>query len=152
MTTADHQQIAPRPTTGPQSSEDWGWLEEWQIQDQLPATFTEHKLTAAYQRIQQSLAPADEKAMAVALDQLFRFARTFGIPSQDATNATAFYRDALKEYPPDLLTKAVRSVCANWKWGNRMPLPADLKEAVSKEWLRRQLLAMRLRQAMRKVG
>ncbi|MBC8158173.1 MAG: hypothetical protein H8E94_02455 [Alphaproteobacteria bacterium] len=96
-------------------------------------------------------APCDAQAFAVAIDKLFKFGRTFGLKNQATEDATKFYREALKDLPADLVVKAVDGAIKSWKWGNRLPLPADLMDEVKDEWARRRLAKTRLKVAMGRV-
>ncbi len=94
------------------------------------------------------LQPVEAAAFAVLIDRLFAFARTFGLANPDTTAATGFYRQALKDIPADLVAKAVERVCRGWKWGHKIPLPADLYGAVSDELTRRKKELAQLEQAL----
>ncbi len=82
---------------------------------------------------QASLVPADAKAFGVIIDRLFQFVRTFGIGNPDVVTATRFYRQGLADLPADLLSEAVDAIVRDWRWGAKLPLPADLRNAVADE-------------------
>lgn len=72
----------------------------------------------------------------MALDKLFAFARAFNVPA-DAVVLTPLYRDGMVDLPADLLLEAVTRVTRSWKWGNRLPMPGDLRAAVEPEMFER---------------
>jgi hypothetical protein len=84
------------------------------------------------------------EAFAVLVARIFDFARTFGLANPDAGMATKFYRDALADMPQDLLSRAVSDICREWKWGNKIPLPADLRNQVERELTQRKVDLSRL--------
>lgn len=92
---------------------------------------------------------ASTKECAVAFDQLFAFGRTFGLGGGDTESAVEFYQKALADLPAWALEKAIDSLCSNWRWSNKMPLPADLREHVPEAW--RQSMA-RLKRVQRAVS
>lgn len=139
------------PTTAPQSCADLAWMRTWENNDPIPEE-PEDKLAEVYSRLMYRLEPADEKAMAVALAKLQEFGRTFGIPADNVAGAVPYYRDALKHLPADFLMEAIAETCRTWKWGHKMPLPADVVANAPKEWLRRKLLMFAIRQKLRKMG
>lgn len=80
------------------------------------------------------LRPASSKEFMVAIDDLFKFARAFRLGNVDAESATGFFYEAVADVPIDILRVAVKSLIGNWRWGNRMPLPADLRASVPAEF------------------
>jgi hypothetical protein len=122
---------------------------------QIPAGLPEI-LPRALAEAERATTPADKRAVAVALDKLWRFGETFGLWKRPATkeavaDATRFYADVLAELPSDLVMKAVDEVCRTHKWGNRLPLPADLSATVSAEMSARKQELIRLRLAKAKL-
>ena len=90
-------------------------------------------LASPLERAQYALKPASTEEFGVEIDRLFRFARTFGIRPESVEDMTAFYRQALDDMPADLIREAVDDVIRKWKWGKKMPLPADLRERAQAE-------------------
>ena len=105
------------------------------------------------ERRQHALKPASVQEFGVAIDRLFQFARTFGIAPDNVADMTSFYRQALDDVPADMVREAVDNIIRTWKWGKKMPMPADLRERVEKELtLRRiELQAEQRRQVERPV-
>lgn len=95
--------------------------------------------------------PAGPMAAAVILDSLLAFARGFNIPVPDAKAVTDAYLDGLADLPADLLQQAVRHARGNWKWGNRLPTPAEVKEPIAEELSRRTRELAQARIAVRKL-
>lgn len=71
--------------------------------------------------------PAGDKAWGGAIDKLLTYAVAFSIPMPDMDAAISIYREALADLPGDLLAEAVASVCRNNTWGNRMPMPGEIR-------------------------
>jgi len=86
----------------------------------------------------------------VAMVPLFDWAETFGLATQDRAKAVKYYRQAMSEIPADLVNAAVKRVTTGWKWGNRMPLPSDLRDAVPDAYADRKLALMNLDRAIEK--
>lgn len=146
----DENLPAQKPTTEPISSGAWDWLEDWKPHQPVP--LSKVLLEAMQAELERTLYPAGPQEMAIALDKLFRFARTFGISTETTEEATVFYRDALKKYPIDLIIVAVDRVCASWRWGSKLPLPADLTNEVSGDFRRRRSKLVDVRVAIGKKG
>lgn len=119
-------------------------LASWSPADPVPADLTQERTAALIVAQRASLAPTEAKAFAVLIERLFAFARTFGIANPDAAEATRFYRDTLGDLPPDLLERAIATICRDWKWGHKLPLPADVRAAVVDELVRRKVTLGRL--------
>jgi hypothetical protein len=79
------------------------------------------------------LEPASVEALAIALDKLLAFARAFNVNVPDRAGVMAIYRDALADLPGDLLVEAAARATRSWSWGNRLPMPADLRKLVERE-------------------
>lgn len=140
----------PKPTTEPVFSEDWAWLENWKPHQPVP--LARATLEAMKAKLERSLFPTGPQEMAIALDKLFKFARAFGISTEATEEATTFYAEALEKYPADLIAKAVDKVCASWRWGNKLPLPADLANEAAGEWKRRKSKLVDVKVAIGKRG
>jgi len=117
----------------------------------VPAELTRDRLQAAIDAQQALLEPADIKAFAVLVAKIFEFARTFGLANPDTEAATKFYREALSDLPPDLLQRAVSDVVREWKWGNKIPLPADIRNQVEAELTARKVMLVRLEMAEKRA-
>ena len=94
-------------------------------------------LYAAEADARQALEPAGGEVFAVIIDRLFRFAETFAIKDAGIREAMTFYAETLDDVPPDLLEKAVDNVVRNYKYGHRMPPPADLRAAIEQDMAER---------------
>lgn len=115
---------------------------------------TAKRLPSAIAELSQALEPATPRDMAVALDRLWKWARTFSlIPgaterevAERIKNATGFYRQALDGLPPDLLAVAIQRVTESHQW-HTLPKPAEVRSAVADDFARRQLALNRLKTA-----
>lgn len=116
-----------------------------------PARLTHSQLDLAIGAQRQLMEPSDVKSFAVIIERLFSFARTFGLANPDTRAATGFYREALKDVPTDLVDRAVSAVCRDWRWGNKLPLPADLRNQVSEEMTSRRVMLARMEMAAKRL-
>lgn len=137
----------PSLATAQQSLKALDLLKGWQPHETLPAVRTAD-LQQSILGLASLLEPASPEAFAVALDKLFAFARAFNVPA-DAAVLTPLYRDGLVDLPSDLLVEAVARVTRSWKWGNRLPMPGDLRAAVEPEMFERVRTHGRHRVALR---
>ena len=108
-------------------------LESWIPTYDLPRGITPDVLYMAAADARQALEPAGGELFAVIIDRLFRFAETFAIKDAGIRDAMRFYVEALDDVPPDLLERAVDNVVRNYKYGHRMPPPADLRAVVEQD-------------------
>lgn len=147
----DNRQIAPLPAprqmTAPPSLP--RLLQNWTPGNTLPSGLTRHDLVEAKSDYDIALIPVCAKAFGVAMDRLMEFARAFGIPADNVAAAVGFYRQALHALPADLVLAAVDRIIAQWKWGNRMPLPADLQAKVFDDLTARRSELARIEAALR---
>lgn len=117
----------------------------------IPDEATAEGIADAIAGYDRALVPADARAFAVTIDRLFAFARVFGLGNPDTRAAVGFYRQALADVPPDLLAEAVRRIVGAWRWGHKLPLPADLRATIADELGRRKVERARLRMAADKL-
>jgi hypothetical protein len=99
---------------------------------------TEHqaaKVAAARVACEWHLRHAGEKALAVQLDRLAAWAKSFNIPHDPQAMPAAYA--SLATIPPDLLPKAFDRVMAATDDTFRLPLPAKIRAHVSEEIDRR---------------
>lgn len=131
------------------SVEDWV-LTEFQPMAPIPAAMASC-LPAAIEAADSQLAPAPATAVMPLVKDLLAYARAFGIQVEAPaiTVITRSYAEALSHLPADLLVEAFRRGRASHRWGNRLPLPAELAATVKDELSRRRLIALRLRTALR---
>ena len=108
-------------------------LANWIPAYDLPPGITPDRLYDAEADARSALQPATADAFAVIIDRLFRFAETFAIKDAGIREAMRFYVEALDDVPLDLLERAVDNVVRNYKYGHRMPPPADLRAAVEQD-------------------
>ena len=122
------------------------WLDRWEpwITAQIPVPLV--TLTAARIEAETALTPADERAATLALAELFRWARLFGLKLDDLEATAREFREALADLPADLLTQAIGMIRRTWHYPS-LPLPGDLRRQVTDELARRRMLATKLRQA-----
>lgn len=81
--------------------------------------------------------PAGTEAFAIAMDRLLEFAFAFGVKVPDRAALVTIYRDALR-LPSDLLDLAVTRAIGSWTWGNRLPMPGELRQLVGADILERE--------------
>lgn len=138
----------PTRSTTP-SVEDW-ILTTFQPSLPIPASIAT-ALPAAIQAAEARLVPAPSEALVPLAKDLVAFATAFGIKLESAsvTVVCRAYVDALSSLPEDLLAEAFRRAMAQHRWGNRLPLPAEIMGTVRDDLARRRLVLMRLRTASR---
>lgn len=98
-----------------------------------------------------ALLPAGDAAYAKALTKLIEFAMAFGIPCGDPAAVQRIYREKLADLPEDLLTSAVVRVTDRWTWGQRLPMPAEIRATISPELSQRRVLRVRAELALMKA-
>lgn len=113
-------------TIGPLSETDWrvqrlrGWD---QLNQSLPDLGPE-KIRQALADIDAALAPIDPPILAAALQHTLVLWRT----PEGGANVAAFYLEALEEFPPDVVAKALKHVRMTHRYPSA-PLPADFRAA-----------------------
>lgn len=117
----------------------------------MPTDLRPETVHGAIAAFQAALAPADARVFAVAMDELLAFGRSFNIGVPDPKGAVAAYRQALSDLPGDLILQAVRAAVASWAWGNRLPMPADLRALITDELWRRKRALTKAEAAGRRV-
>lgn len=98
------------------------------------------------------LKPASQQSMAVAIDQIMKFGVTFKIPAGNVKDATQFFGAGLAGLPEDLLQAAVLETLQGCKFGNRLPLPGELRACVTERMGRRARRLARVRWAQQIVA
>lgn len=73
----------------------------------------------------QALAPADNRAFAVAMGTMVKFARVFGINGPGVAEAVEIYKRSLAHLPADVLVDAVTQVMDRREYRN-FPLPGEI--------------------------
>ena len=86
------------------------------------------------------------------LDRLFGFGRAFGITNIHPEDAVRSYREALAELPEDLVDTAVHTALSSWRWGNRLPMPGDLRAFVEEDFAERKSDLTTLRLLVREMN
>ncbi len=126
------------------------------IRDELPAAYR-GRIEAALLVAREALLPAPVTTFAVAMDDLFGWAETFGVVAMPEvekdkekriSSITKRYRADLGDIPADLIVLAVRRLTATLTFRN-LPLPGDLRREVADELGRRRALLTRLEIAQR---
>lgn len=126
-------------------------IAEWKLPDPPPENWTPTMMEHAIALVDQALLPSNPKAVMVAIDKLLAFGRAFNLPTPEKSVVIESYRDQLSNLPADLLERAVTETIGNWRWGNRMPMPSDIRATVEGELLRRRVLRGRAQMALRKL-
>lgn len=141
--------LTSKPRTGALCCEVSEWLASWNPNpdDSLPPEIVA-ALPALRTEARSVMAPASAREFLVALDLLWKFARTFGIKAtpEEVEEATQAYRASLADLPLDLLAEAIQRTKAAWTYRN-LPLPAEIRAHISDQLTRRRLIANRLRLA-----
>lgn len=83
------------------------------------------------------LAPAGPQTYAVQMAKLMEFARTFDVKVPNERSAQKIYRETLGVLPADLLALAITRTIETWRWGNRLPMPGDIRATVRDDLARR---------------
>lgn len=117
-------------------------LAGWELSHGSPPA-TREELAAGYRECRNLLERSTHEAIGVFVDKLCDFAGAFGIKA-DAKELTKIYADGLIDLPSDLLMRAYEEAVKNWRWGNRLPMPADFRGFVQPELDRRKALFRRM--------
>lgn len=135
-----NSQATPKSTE--QSLPDWVW-DRW---GEAPKGTSREELDRLCSILKAKCAPADHTETAVIIRDLIQFAADFGLIAAPTRieGMIANYRETLADLPADLLALAVRRIKRDWKWGNRAPLPGDIRDAISSDWRDRRQALMRL--------
>lgn len=150
MTTALQTTQTPQPPAAQQSLKAWDLgLKTWTVSMDLPKAATPEALKAAESQLVTLTRPVGVQAFAVLMDKLFEFAEAFNIKA-DPAKLVPIYRETLGKLPEDLVAKAIRSVTGAWKYGNRLPTPAEMLEPVKTEWGERRVAQSQVQFALRK--
>lgn len=134
-------------------------LASWNASMVLPDHVTDDMLNLAVADATAALTPATVQTFAVTISELFEYAWAFdigsfaGLSEDERRKKTAaqskLYREALEDIPADLLALSVKRIRTSWKWGNKMPMPADLREAISDEMAKRKSSLARPQMALK---
>ncbi len=100
---------------------------------------------------QACLKPASAEVYARSLGKLIEFALAFGIPCGDPAAVQRIYHEKLADLPEDLLAKAITRVTDIWTWGNRLPMPAEIRKTISNELVYRKVQLCRAQVALLKA-
>lgn len=113
-------------------------LTAWTAGTDLSSKMTPELIESALVEAQARVTPSDETelmAMAASL-RVRNFAATFSVP----VNAGAVgkeYREHLGTLPADVIPVAIHRLLGRWKWGNRVPMPGDVKAEIADEMAER---------------
>lgn len=110
------------------------WLLDWRPGDQIPEAVTIARLQAVVAALEDS--PTTEAQFWVAIEPLFKLGDTFGLPTPP-TPAVQLYWQALQDLPVLVVMETVEKLIRTWRWGNRLPLPAEVREQVPAAYLKR---------------
>ena len=142
---------APKPLTTLQVCALRSALEAWKPHHNPPRMLNTVTLPLLMDDFRASLIPASDEVYARALSKLIEFALAFGIPCGDPAAVQRIYHEKLADLPHDLLTKAVTRVTDTWTWGNRLPMPAEIRKTISNELVYRRVQLSRAQLAMLKA-
>ncbi len=126
-------------------------LEAWQPHHNPPRLLSVGNLNRMIAELDGALVPAGDDTYARALGKLIEFATAFGIPCGDPAAVQRIYREKLANLPDDLLMAAVARVTDMWTWGQRLPMPAEIRATVSRDFTDRRVLRARASMALRKA-
>lgn len=132
--------------------------EAWKVSDPLPANYRP-LIEQAIPLAERALAPADDKAMAVALGKLLEWIEVFAVvplPSDGRqrearmTRIATWYREGLCVVPGDLLLLAVDRTIASHEY-SILPMIAKVRKHISADWAARRTKLAHLQLAA-KIG
>lgn len=126
-------------------------LENWTPSMELPKAATARRLTEAQNALESKMMPASPQDRAVAIKRLLDFGRAFNIKINDPQQLAATYNLYLNKLPADLLERSVTLILGCWKWGNRLPTPAEVAEMVNSEMTNRVIMAGKISMALRRI-
>ena len=110
------------------------WLRGWRLGDRIPEAVTISRLQAVATTLEDQ--PATQTEFWVVMEPLFKLADTFGLPTP-TTPAIQLYWQVMQDLPAWAVSEAVETLIKTWKWGNRLPLPAEVREQVPSTYLSR---------------
>jgi hypothetical protein len=108
-------------------------------------------LSTLIANLNDALTPAPDDVYVKALTKLIEFSMAFGIPSGDPEAMQRIYREKLGDLPGDLLMRAIIRVTDKWTWGNRLPMPAEIRAVIAGELSYRRTLLTKARVALLKA-
>lgn len=149
MTKTSPQRL-PKPGNAQDALQCLKPLEAWRVADKtLPSGVSLEAVKVAREALVELNRPATTQELLVVLDELFSFIDTFcsEMDSDQIKRATKFYLKALDGMPSDLAKLAVDRVCSDYKYG--LPKPADIRDAVMVDWVRRQNFELLADRALR---
>ena len=85
-------------------------------------------------KLRASLAPGGREAVSIEVAKLAKQADAFGIGTNSLRDATAGYIAVVGELPADLIPLAFHRAWSRHKYGMRLPLPGEVREAVQAEF------------------
>ena len=126
-------------------------LESWEAwETTLPAGIDYAMLNGALEAAISRLVRCPVRVFAALMDKLLGFAQTFSIKVPDPAALIEIYR-ARVDLPADLMALAVDRAIGEWKWGNRLPLPAELTGFAAAEMIERARDLRKIKTAQRKA-
>lgn len=148
--TAPSQALATSPsapeTTAPLCCAASDWLTANPPRaDHLPAEIVS-ELPRIRREAEAALKPGSPQEFAVALEQIWDWARTFNVQvsPQEVERRTAKYRELLGHLPADILAQAILETVENQAYRS-IPLPGDIKKRAADEYERRRAILLRAR-------
>lgn len=122
------------------------WLEKLQGSDQIPAR-TAALLPQARAEVRQMLEPPSTEQIAVEVARLLEWGRGMGMAGKGLEAVADAYLEDLKTIPADLLATAISRARTAHRYGNRLPLAAEIRSQVQEEMDQRYRLKMQLEKA-----
>jgi hypothetical protein len=122
-------------------------LEAWVRGQAIP--LSGEQLSTAITALSVRLEPAPPQVVDEAITEIKKFLDAFGMKSANPQAVLLAYREVLGRMPPDLIRRVVQRLVTGWKWGSRIPLPADLTALVNEDWSRRTKLLHKAQEAHR---
>lgn len=112
-------------------------MEAWTPAEPLPANLSRTEIDGQLAAYTRGITPASPEVWATQLDRLYLFAAVFKVPMDNVRDTTELYKEACADIPPSLVKRAIDEALKTWKWGNRLPMPAELRAPINEALERR---------------
>jgi predicted Rdx family selenoprotein len=111
--------------------------------DCLPAEILPH-LPRILREADLAVRPATAREFAVAVEQIWDWARKFDVKAAEVQSQTAKFRELLGGFPADILDGAIRETLAAQSY-RTIPLPGEIRKRAAAEYERRLTIRRRAR-------